>query len=139
MEQVTTGWDGIDVEGQTRNFADGTALRVYNMVSPGYLDTMGIRVVAGRDLSWADIEDTRPVTLISAGLARELWQTPEAALGRRIRPPGPPGPWREIVGVVDDVRINGLDQGPPAAVYWPTFIAGFRGAPFFGADDAGSL
>jgi predicted permease len=131
MEGVVTGWDGIFVEGQNADNVTEMALRIYNMISPGYLEAMGIRLVAGRDLSWADLEETRPVTLISAGLARELFETPEGAVGRRIRPPGPQGPWREIVGVVDDVHINGLDVAPPSAVYWPTFLADFRGAPLF--------
>jgi predicted permease len=129
MEGVVTGWDGILVEGQNEDNAAEMALRVYNLMSPGYLDAMGIRLAAGRDLSWADLEETRPVTLVSASLARELFETPEGALGRRIRPPGPQGPWREIVGVVDDVRINGLHAPPPAAIYWPTFMADFRAAP----------
>jgi len=130
MEQVTTGWDSINVEGLAADGPAAMALRVYNLMSPGYLDAMGIRLVAGRDLGWADLEETRNVALISAGLARELFGSAEAALGRRIRPPGPPTPWREIVGVVDDVRINGPDEAAPAAVYWPTFMADFQGAPF---------
>jgi predicted permease len=123
MELVVTPWDGITVEGAENVDADSMALRVFNMMSPGYLETMGIRIVAGRDLIWADLEETRPVTLVSAGLARELFGTEEAALGRRIR--GTPGPWREIVGVADDVRINGLESEPPATVYWPSMMANF--------------
>ena len=93
-----TAWNGIAVEGGN---ADGSspALRVFNYMSPGYLETMGMRVVAGRDLTWADLEETRPVALVSESLARELWQTPEAAIGRRIRGDAG-GPWREVVGVV---------------------------------------
>ena len=123
MEQVVTPWDSIDVEGQNDE-SQSMALRIFNMVTPGYLEAMGIRLVAGRDLTWPDLEEPRPVTLVSAALARELFQTPEAALGQRIR--GASGPYREIVGVVDDVRINGLDREPPAAVYWPIFMAAFR-------------
>jgi hypothetical protein len=85
---------------------------------------MGIRVVAGRDLTWADLEETRFVTLVSAGLARELFGSPDAALGRRIRGTQG-GAMREIVGVVDDVRSHGLDSQPPATVYWPAMMRDF--------------
>jgi ABC-type antimicrobial peptide transport system permease subunit len=71
------------------------------------------------------------VALVSESLARELWQTPEAALGQRIRGGGPAGPWREVIGVVADVRMNGLDAASPATVYWPPMMADFQGAPFF--------
>jgi ABC-type antimicrobial peptide transport system permease subunit len=71
------------------------------------------------------------VALVSESLARELWQAPEAALGQRIRAGGPASPWREIIGVVADVRMNGLDAAPPATVYWPPLMADFQGAPFF--------
>jgi putative ABC transport system permease protein len=75
-------------------------------------------------LTWADLEETRFVTLISAGLARELFGSPEAALGRRIRGTQG-GAMREIVGVVEDVRSQGLESGPPATVYWPSMMADF--------------
>jgi predicted lysophospholipase L1 biosynthesis ABC-type transport system permease subunit len=71
------------------------------------------------------------VALVSESLARELFQSPEAAIGRRINAGGPDSPWREIIGVVADVRMNGLDVASPATVYWPTMMADFQGAPLF--------
>ena len=122
MDQAFTSWNGIAVEGG--NVELESALRVFNYMSPGYLETMGIRVVAGRNLTWADLEETRAVTLVSASLARELWQTPEAAIGRRVRGTQG-GAWREVVGVVEDVRSNGLENAPPATVYWPSMMTDF--------------
>ena len=119
MESASPSWDDIAVEGL--DSAQQTALRVFNHISPGYLGTMGMSLVAGRDLAEADVDELRPVALVSEGLARELWQTPDAALGRRIRAVA--GPWREVIGVVADVRLNGLDEAPPATAYWPTLIA----------------
>jgi predicted permease len=131
MEQVTTNWDGIEVEG-TDNNLESMALRVYNSVSQDYLQTMGISLVAGRGFTLEDVEGLRPVALVSETLARELWQTPDAALGRRIRAPGGGGPWRDVIGVVADVQMNGLDAVSPATVYWPPVMADFyRGQPFF--------
>ena len=131
MEQVVTNWDGIQVEGGD-NSLDGMALRVFNAISPGYLRTMGTSVVAGRDLTFEDVDGKRPVALVSEGLARELWQNPAAAVGRRIRGPGGTGPWRDVIGVVADVRMNGADDAAPATVYWPPIMAEFYpGQPFF--------
>jgi ABC-type antimicrobial peptide transport system permease subunit len=59
-------------------------------------------------------------------MARELWHTPTAALGKRIRE-GMKDPWREIVGVVEDVRHDGADQKAPATVYWPLMMKNFWG------------
>jgi predicted permease len=124
MEQVVTNWNGIQVEG-VDNTIGSMALRVFNSISPDYLRTMGMSLAAGRDLTFEDVEGLRPVALVSESLARELWQTPEGALGQRIRGEGSGGPWREVVGVVADVRMNGLDAASPATVYWPTFMADF--------------
>ena len=131
MEQVGTNWDGIQVEGRD-NSLDQMALRVFNSVSPDYLRAMGMSMIAGRGLTLEDVEGMRPVALISESLARELWPSPEAAVGQRIRG-ALSGPWREVIGVVGDVRFNGADAAPPATVYWPPIMADFYpGQPRFG-------
>jgi predicted permease len=124
MEQVVTNWNGIQVEGAD-NTTGSMALRIFNSISPDYLPTMGMSLAAGRNLSFEDVEGLRLVALVSESLARELFQTPEAAVGKRIRGEGSGGPFREIVGVVADVRMNGLDAASPATVYWPTLMANF--------------
>jgi putative ABC transport system permease protein len=90
--------------------------RRFKAVGPGYFESMGNPIVAGRAISWADIHATNPVVVVSAALAREHWQQPSRALGKRI---GRPGSWHEIVGVVGDERDDGLDRPPTAIVYWP--------------------
>jgi len=93
-------------------------VRRMKWVAPGYYQTMGNPVVAGRDFTWPDIFDRREVAIISENLARETFGGVDAALGRRVRS-SPTSPWREIVGVVG----NEYDDGPmrPATpmVYWP--------------------
>jgi predicted permease len=132
MEMANLGWDGIDVEGSPYGVGDQLALRLYRTISPGYLTTMGTRLVAGRDVEWNDLDTLRPLALVSESLARELWQTPAAAVGKRIRTAGGAGPWREIIGVVQDVRMQGPDAPAPAIVYWPAYIADFYvGLPLF--------
>ena len=95
-------------------------------MTPGFFQTMGTRLVAGRDFTWTDLYDQRNVTMVSENMAREMWREPGAALGKRIRE-GMKDPWREIVGVVADVRHDGADQKAPATVYWPGLMKGFLG------------
>jgi putative ABC transport system permease protein len=101
-------------------------LRRFKFVTPGFFQTMGTRLVAGRDVTWTDLYDHRSVTMVSENLARELWHDPAAALGKRVRE-GMKDPWREIVGVVEDVRLSGADQKQPATVYWPLMMNDFWG------------
>jgi predicted permease len=89
-------------------------------VSPGYFQTLRIRLLAGRDFSWTETYNKAPVALISESFAREYWQTPSDALGKRIRPGWSPE-WREIVGVVEDVRTEAVQTPPSSTVYWPVF------------------
>ena len=99
-------------------------LRRFKFVAPGFFETIGIRLVAGRDYTWADINERRPVTLVSENLAREMWGNPRAALGKRIRE-GMKDEWREIIGVTADVRLDGPDQKAPTTVYWPVVMNNF--------------
>jgi predicted permease len=90
------------------------------LVSPGMFQTLGTPLVAGRDFTWTDLYDARDVAIISENLARELWGSPAAALGKRIREYySSTAPWHEIVGVAGDVHDDGIHQRPPATVYWP--------------------
>src|SRR5215831_1790346 len=100
-------------------------------VSPGVFHTLGIPLVNGRDLSWADIYEKRPVVLISANLARMEWGGPEQALGKRLRGSSPSDQWREIIGVVGDVRDRGLNQPVPPTVYYPVFAERVYNIPVY--------
>jgi putative ABC transport system permease protein len=93
-------------------------LRRFKSVGPGYYETMGNPLVAGRAVDWNDIFERRPVVVVSETLAREHWQEPSAAIGKRVRCCGPPD-WLEIVGVSGDERDDGLNRPPTAIVYWP--------------------
>jgi hypothetical protein len=83
-------------------------LRLFKFVSPGLIETMGNRLLAGRDLTWSDTYDKHPVALVSENMARELWGDPQAAIGK-IRDNR--RPWREVVSVVDE-RVDGESEGP---------------------------
>jgi predicted permease len=98
-------------------------------VSPSFFRTMGIPTVAGRDLTWDDVLNKRPVAIVSENLAREYWHNPADALGKQI---GNPKAWRQIVGVVGNVYDDGTSREAPATVYWPITDADvFLGQPAF--------
>jgi predicted permease len=96
-------------------------VRRIKAILPGYFGTMGNPVLAGRDLEWPDIHEGRPVVVVTENLAREYWQTPGAAIGRRIARYTQDGSisWSEIVGVVGNIRDDGMDQDPVATTFWP--------------------
>jgi predicted permease len=98
-------------------------IRRFKFVSPGVFATMGTSIVAGRDMTWTDLYERRAVAIVSENMARELWGTPAAALGKRLRQ-APTTPWREVVGVVADVYDNGVHEAAPATVYWPALTEG---------------
>jgi predicted permease len=107
-------------------------LRLFNYVSPGYFRTAGTRFVAGRDFTWAEVYNLRPVGILSESLARELWGSPQAAIGKHFTE-WESMPWHEVVGVVEDVRENGVDQVSPATVYWPSMMHEIYGPGSFDA------
>jgi putative ABC transport system permease protein len=117
---------------EDRPYAEGKLppLRRFKFVAPGFFQAMGTRLIAGRDITWTDIYDQRLVVMVSENMARELWRYPAAAVGKRIRE-GMKDPWREIVGVVADIRSDGADQKAPATVYWPVMMKKFWGDETF--------
>jgi predicted permease len=123
-------WNEISIEG--KNYDAMPPLRLFNYVSPGYFHTAGTRIVAGRDFEWADVYGLRPVGMVSEGLARELWGSPSAAIGKHFRE-WASMPWHEVIGVVQDVRENGVDQISPATVYWPPMMHDIYGPGSFDA------
>lgn len=118
--------DPIFVEDKPASDSKMPAIRRFKHISPGYFQAMGNPLRAGRDLTWTDVLELRPVAIISDNLAREYWGSAAAALGKRIRE-NPKGTWREIVGVAGDDRDDGVDRRAPATVYWPMLKSNFWG------------
>jgi putative ABC transport system permease protein len=117
--------NSIEVEGAPE--AERAKLRRFKSFAPGYFETMGNRLVAGRSITWNEIHGRRPVIVISEPLAREHWGEPSRAIGKRVRGmQRDDAPWREIVGVVGAERDDGLDQSPTAIVYWPMLNESYR-------------
>jgi putative ABC transport system permease protein len=105
----------------------------YFAVTPGFFDTMGMRLVRGRLLTEHDTQASPLVAVVNQTLVDRYFpgQNP---IGKRLeigfsQPPN----WREIVGVVADVRSAGLDQDTPVQVYGayyqiPSMLSGFVSA-----------
>ena len=119
------GWDSNDPvyveefpvpEGQIQD------IRRFKWVSDSYFETMEIPVLAGRALEWRDSYDLNRVVMVTENFARDYWDSPAEAVGKRISTGLSPGNWYEIVGVSGNVRDEGLDQEPTAVVYWPMLL-----------------
>jgi predicted permease len=117
---------------EDRTYAEGQLppLRRFKFVTPGFFKTMGTPLVAGRDYTWADIYEARTYAVVSENLAREMWGSPAAALGKRIRE-GMKDDWREVIGVVGDVHSDGAERKAPTVVYWPVLMHKFWGDDAF--------
>src|SRR5207237_10029170 len=87
--------------------------------TPGYLATIGIPLVSGRDLAWSDVKAAPHVVLVNEGFVRRLIPKGEP-LGRRINQILGPGndPWT-IAGVIGDVHTKGLDRAPAPLIVVP--------------------
>ncbi len=111
--------------------ADGRRLEAdRNVASDGYFETLGVPILAGRDIRASDTGETPPVAVINASMAK-LWDGADP-IGRRFvvdgpRAPGADGdpPWITVVGVVPDFRLYSVDREMPAAYYTPAAQSGF--------------
>lgn len=99
-------------------------LRRFKFISPGLFSTLGVPLVAGRDVTWPEEYEKRPVAIISENFAREYWGSPANAVGKFIHA-GSTDPWHEVIGVVGNLYDDGVSQDPSSAVYWPLFQDNF--------------
>jgi predicted permease len=98
----------------------------FEFVAPGFFKTLGAPILVGRDFTWSEIYNKVPVAVVSEKLARAYWGDAASALGRQIRI-AQKGDWREVVGVVGDMRADGVDKEAPTSVYWPVLAASLFG------------
>jgi predicted permease len=110
---------------QDRNDNGIPPLRRFRFGSPGFLATVGIPLIAGRDFTWTEAFQRAPVAMVSANFAREYWGSSANALGKHIRVSTKDG-WREIIGVIGDVCYDGMNKDAPTTVYWPTLMNHFE-------------
>lgn len=91
-------------------------LTQFRRISPGYFETMRMRVLRGRGFLPTDTEATPMVAVVSQSFAQRYWPNGDA-IGRWIRRGAATLPWAEIVGVVNDVRDSGLAEETGPVMY----------------------
>jgi predicted permease len=124
LEAAVFGFRNIQpfyAEDQTLQSGQASIGRELRLIAPGFFRTMGTRLIAGRDFTSADLYEHRHVAIMSENLAREWWHDPSAALGKRVRESSV-APWREVVGVVQDVYDNGMQVKAPEFAYLPALM-----------------
>jgi len=122
------GWANVNpflVQGQSMDDEGARVSRRHKWIGPDYLETMQIPLLLGRSVTWDDVHARAPVALLSETLAREVFGSPEEALGQYVAARPDPPQWKEVIGIVADVTEDGLDQAHPALVYWPLVTLGF--------------
>jgi predicted permease len=105
---TTIGDSGFMVEGYVPPDPGAFPKGDWQIVSADALEALGERIVGGRSFTTSDGAESPPVALINESMAAMYWPGQDA-VGRRIRQGGPTRPWMTIVGVVADVRHNGLE------------------------------
>jgi putative ABC transport system permease protein len=120
---MTSDEDGFfQIEGHPPFERGGGPYLVRDVVTPGYFGTMGIPLLHGRDFSAGDTADSRPVVIISQSVAAKFFPDVDP-IGQRLAWTwdGRAGEveWREIVGVVGDIRRYGLGSPMPFEGYLP--------------------
>lgn len=89
-------------------------------VSPSYFDALGARVVRGRVFAASDSGSSAPVAVINETLARTIWPG-EDPIGKRLKQGWPEreGTWREVVGVIADMKFEGVAETTTMQLYMP--------------------
>ena len=92
---------------------------IYRAIGPGYFSTMGIPLIRGHDFTDQDRADSKKVVVISEKTAEHYWPG-EDPIGKRVKPDATNSdvPWREVIGVVKDVRQNDFIAQPKMQMYF---------------------
>jgi len=101
-----TAYDAIfDVEGRPARNPNDVPITSHRVVTPGYLETMGVTLIKGRFINKNDRAETLPVVVVSEEFARQAWPGSDP-IGKRVRRirAGQSFPWMTVVGVVKDVK-----------------------------------
>src|SRR5213595_1390573 len=92
---------------------------IYRAIGPGYFGSMGIPIIRGRDFTNHDKGDSTNVVVISEKTAQHFWPGQEP-IGKRLKPGSSTSntPWREVIGIVKDVRQNDFIATPKMQMYF---------------------
>jgi len=106
----------FDIEGQQGNDT-GKPIAEFNVISPGYLQVLGIPLLSGRDFDRRDRPESAKVAIITQAVAERHWHNQDP-VGRRISFDSGKT-WTQIVGVIGDVHEHGLDVPTNDFIYVP--------------------
>jgi putative ABC transport system permease protein len=109
---------GITIDGYARREGDAPVRAHIRIVTPDYFRAMGIRLAEGRTFDENDGPTATPAIVINHTMARRYWPG-SSALGKRVRFNREEEPWREVVGIIRDVRHWGLDREVNPEIYMP--------------------
>jgi putative ABC transport system permease protein len=110
--------DSFTIEGRPRIAKEAEPMTEYRVVTPRYFESMGIPLLAGRDIAETDTKQSPNVVVINDAFARRHFAG-ENPLGHRIKLQGQERDPLIIVGVVGNVRDFGLDEQPTSEAYVP--------------------
>ena len=105
----------IEVDGLDASDAAVRPVIQHFQVSPGYFETLGVRIVRGRSFTTSDVAGGEPVAVISETAARMFWKGRDP-IGGRARF-SPDSPWMTVVGVSSDVLNRRLTEQPQPILY----------------------
>jgi len=109
----------VSIDGHAAQSGEAAVQAERPKITPDYFRAMGIRLVRGRTFTASDNENSQPVAMINEAAARQYWPG-EDAIGKRVRLDDGSAPvWREVVGIVGDVRQDGLVKTGRPEVYAP--------------------
>jgi putative ABC transport system permease protein len=107
------------IEGRPSASAQDDPVAVWRAVNPDYFRTMGMRLLRGREFTESDRWGAPEPVIINETLAQRFWPG-EDPIGKRIQIYDlEPRPWREIVGVVNDIKPANLSEDPAPEIYAP--------------------
>lgn len=115
------GWNWTAMREGSDGHDDGAVTADMRFVSSAYFQTLSVPMLRGRVFNASDLQDgAPPVAIVSRSLAKSLYGTADP-IGRRISNGSVEKPgWRQVIGVVDDMRANGPGEEPPLTLYLPS-------------------
>jgi putative ABC transport system permease protein len=115
---VMSAFDSLTIEGHPVESGQQPPSVQYNMVTPGYFETLRIPVHRGRAFTDADDEKSPRVAIINQTMAKKFWADQDP-LGKRFSTKGAAGPFLDVVGVVQDGKYRGVVEDPSPHFYLP--------------------